>query len=128
MKLGTTFALWIAKPVVRKIDGTFGTDLENCVGCNKREQQWNAFGENIINWLTNKGDKMADENEEIEYLLQVSVKAVDLKDASSKITGGKIISGGPMPKVQSGRIQGVPATQGQVITRTQGQAVSQSGK
>lgn len=106
MKLGDTFAFWFAKPIARGLDGVLGTNIENCGSCFQRQQGLNNFGETIKNWLTNKGDKMDNNNEEIEYLLQISVKAVDLRAATNKITEGKVISGGPMPKM--GQLQQPP--------------------
>lgn len=135
MQLGTLFAQWVAKPIARKIDGTFGTNVENCVACGRREQRINDFGEAVVNWLTNKkGDKMADENEKPEFLLQISVKAEDLREAISQVTGGKLVSGGPMPKAGVGQVRSAAGSppqlpgQGQVIVRSQGAAQAQSGK
>lgn len=33
----------VAKPVVRLVDSVFGTDLENCGGCQKRKEFLNSL-------------------------------------------------------------------------------------
>lgn len=98
-------ASWVAQPVAQAVDAAFGTRLKTCSGCQERKERWNNFSEELVNhfWSNNKqGDSMAEENEKIEYLLQIAVMATDLKDASNQVTGGKIVAGAPAPKAKEG--------------------------
>lgn len=119
-------ASWVAQPVAHAVDAAFGTNLKGCTGCSDRKERWNNFSEDLFDhfWPKNnkQGDNMTEENGKVEYLLQVSVMATDLKDATNQITGGKITAGAPVPAKQPNvvrtTVHGPPLAPAQNLQKT----------
>ncbi len=96
MKLGDAIST-VATPIARGFDATFGTDLQNCVGCKGRQTWLNQFGDAAYDffWTRLNGAKWNKEGTMDDYIITKTtnqtfgVKAENLDEAENALTSGK---------------------------------------
>lgn len=118
MKLGDAVST-VAAPIARGFDATFGTNLQNCVGCKNRtyfsQRALNQFGDAAYDffWARLKGAKWDKEETMDDYIVTKTtsqtfgVKAENPDEAENALTSGKAT---PMGRQTTINVQLKPQT------------------
>ena len=95
MKPGDAIAS-VAQPIARGIDYLFGTDIQNCGGCKKRQEFANAFYDHFFNKQQTKGVT------QMQFIVtrQIAVEAETPEEAVAKISEGQTVSLSVNPRPQ----------------------------
>jgi hypothetical protein len=108
MKKGDVIAS-VAQPIAKVSDYFLGTDLQNCGGCKKMQDNlnagtplWEALRDRF--WLRTETNNM-------QYILNVQVEAETVEDAIKSKDNWKIISVNPRPEPRPQPVTQIPGRQ-----------------
>jgi hypothetical protein len=110
MKKGDSIAV-IAQPIAKTIDYFLGTDIQNCTGCKKMQNNLNAgmsFRDAIYDrfWPSSNNNHQEENNMQFIITKQIAVEAETPEEAFTKISEGATISLSVNARLQPGQMPG----------------------